>query len=86
MAEGMPSRGLAHPRAREGGGARKIQVPRSGTQEIVGGAGMEQSGMEFPGRAYPSAINKKESDLSQLDFLVTLFFIYSLWRRIGNER
>jgi len=37
------ARELAHPRAREGGGARKIQVLRSRTQEILGGDGVEDA-------------------------------------------
>ena len=61
---------------RAGGGARCIQVPATaGTQEAMGGAGTKQSGV--PLEAIPSSvltlIHKKESDLCQLDFLVTLF-------------
>ena len=41
--------GLVHPRTRVGGGARRRQVPATaGTQETVGGAGVERSGTESP--------------------------------------
>ena len=77
--EGMPSRGLVHPRTRAGGGARWIQVPaKAGTQETMGGAGRSEA-TGVPREGIPSSdsssIHKKESDLSQLDFLVTLFFM-----------
>ena len=76
--EGIPSRGLVHPRTRVGGGARWIQVPaKAGTQETMGGAGRSEA-TGVPREGIPSSdsssIHKKESDLSQLDFLVTLFF------------
>ena len=46
-------RGLVHPRTSIGGGARRIQVPRSGTKETLGGAGVERSGTESPGHPIP---------------------------------
>ena len=50
---GWGVRGLVHPRTSIGGGARRIQVPRSGTQETLGGAGVERSGTESPGHPIP---------------------------------
>lgn len=47
--EGIPSRGLVHPRTSIG--ARWIQVPAAaGTQEAMGGAETERSEVESPGR------------------------------------
>ena len=50
---GWGVRGLVHPRTSIGGGARRIQVPRSGTKETLGGAGVERSGTESPGHPIP---------------------------------
>ena len=77
--EGIPSRGLVHPRTRVGGGARWIQVPaKAGNAEDNGRgrSGAKRNGVPREGipSSDSSSIHKKESDLSQLDFLVTLFF------------
>ena len=77
----MPSRGLVHPRTRAGGGARWIQVPaKAGTQETMGGAGVSEAN-GVPREGIPTSdstsIHKKETDLSQLDFLVSLPFFYT---------
>ena len=53
--EGIPSRGLVHPRTRVGGGARWIQVPaKAGTQETMGGAGRSEATV-VPREGIPSS-------------------------------
>jgi len=66
----IPSRRRVHPRTRAGGGARWIQVPAlAGTQETMGGAGVERSGTESSGKVSPFLLQvsntstTKEGDL-----------------------
>ena len=56
--EGMPSRGLVHPRTRVGGGARQIQVICAANDAGDGGrgrSGARQRGTESSGRVLPSS-------------------------------
>ena len=75
---GRPSRGLAHPRARGGGGARRRQVPREARDAGYGGRGRREQWDDGREATWPPMRPESPGRVSLLRTTAALFLI-SVW-------